>query len=69
MEFEKAKEICRLGHLDKCCSYLASDVNGFCCLKTTTAKALIDRRRAEGTMNAKGDNCLGYDNEEKVYIK
>lgn len=69
MEFKKVKEICKLGLLDKCCSYLASDVNGFCCLKTTTAKSFIDRRRAKGTINAKGDNCFGYDNDKKEYIE
>lgn len=55
-----AKEICKLGMLDKCCSYLAMGQKGFECLKNSGLKSIIDERRAAGTMHAKGDNCKSF---------
>ncbi len=54
------KEICKLGHGEKCCSFLAAGAGGFTCLKNSGLKSLIDERRASGTMNAKGDNCKSF---------
>lgn len=68
METDKVNELCR-PHTFECCSYLAADEKGWCCLKTTTAKSIIDKRRALGTMKAKGDNCPGYDNVTEEYLK
>lgn len=54
-------KVCRLGQMGKCCSYFGCGTEGFECFKEVKGlKAHIDKRRAAGTMNAKGDNCVGY---------
>lgn len=54
-----AKEICKLGKGDECCAYLVMGRGGFECAKGTGMEKFIELRLAEGTMNAKGDNCQG----------
>jgi hypothetical protein len=41
------------------CRYIGADAKGFCCTKLTPMAEYIDRRVAEGTMRATGDNCPG----------
>ena len=60
IESKHAKEICKVGQGDECCAFLVMGRDGFECVKGTELKLLIDLRLAEGTMNAKGDNCKGY---------
>lgn len=55
-----AVETCKMGQLADCCRYLAADKNGFCCLKGSELKALLDARVAKGEMNARADNCPGW---------
>lgn len=60
IEMPHVKEVCKLGHGEKCCSYLGMS-QGWTCLKESTLKDTIDARRSAGTMNSKGDNCEGYE--------
>lgn len=60
-------DVCKLGMMEKCCSYLAVGVHGFECLKLNPAGAAhIAVRRAAGTMVAQGDNCPGVNLKEKT---
>lgn len=56
---ETSINICKIGQGDECCRYLACGADGFECLKNTSLRRLLDERVEFGTMNAKGDNCLG----------
>jgi len=61
------KDVCKLGQMEKCCSYLAVGAGGFECLKLSASGAAhIAIRRAEGTMVAMGDNCEGVDLKTKT---
>ncbi len=60
IESKHAKEICKVGQGEECCAFLMMGANGFECAKGTRAHAIINLRLAEGTMNAKGDNCDGH---------
>ena len=51
--------ICKVGYGEECCSYLVVGAAGFECTKGTELAYSIELRLAEGTMNAKGDNCNG----------
>jgi hypothetical protein len=55
------KDVCKLGQGGHCCSYLGAGADGWECLKESSLKSTIDARRSAGTMNAKGDNCGGFD--------
>lgn len=50
---------CKLGFGSQCCSYLGMGPNGFVCLKHSTLRKEIDRKRKEGELRAMGDNCPG----------
>jgi hypothetical protein len=41
------------------CRYLGRISDGWCCVKLTDLKEILDIRVAEGTMAAQGDNCEG----------
>lgn len=58
---EHTRLICKKGMGGNCCSYLAMTVpNTWACAKELPdIYPIIDRRRAEGTMVAKGNNCSG----------
>ncbi len=56
---DHAKIICRLGELEKCCSYLGAGKEGLLCLKDTPFREMIIDKREAGTMGSKGDNCQG----------
>lgn len=58
------RNVCALGHGPKCCRYLICDPDGFNCAKNTSVAATIQGRIAEGTFNAKGDNCPGLGAEQ-----
>lgn len=53
------KNVCKHGGGAFTCSYLASGGQGFECLKGTGFQNIIERRRAEKSMIAMGDNCSG----------
>ena len=53
------KEVCGMGKGEECCAYLICGASGFECAKGTELAYQIELRLAMGTMNAKGDNCLG----------
>jgi len=55
------KSVCKLGEGEACCSFLMMGGGGFECAKGTPFEKPIRDRLAEGTMNAKGDNCTGFD--------
>lgn len=64
-DMEYIKRVCKAGSCSNCCAYLAVSTEGFCCAKEVAAlKNVIDSRVAAGTMNAKGDNCQGYQTEK-----
>ena len=60
---DHAKEMCKVGQGEECCAFLLMGADGFECAKGTFAEDVINLRLAEGTMNAKGDNCSGYTEE------
>ena len=60
---EHVKQVCQPGS-EACCAYLIVGAKGFECAKLTSLKHTIDLRLAEGTMNAIGDNCPGYGEEQ-----
>lgn len=51
--------ICQPGRKAACCRYLASDGNGWACVKFHDAGRVIEARVAAGSMVARGDNCSG----------
>lgn len=53
-------ETCRIGHKSATCRYLGAGPGGFCCLKHSEFKDLLDQRVANNTMKAQGDNCEGF---------
>lgn len=57
-------ETCKMGQMAACCRYLAVGKNGFCCLKHGEHHAYLDRRVENEDMNARGDNCVGWDRLE-----
>jgi hypothetical protein len=64
MTEERSIEICKRGQGAECCRYLAV-YEGFRCAKLTDGlREMIDKRSAEGTMGAKGDNCEGIPFDE-----
>lgn len=60
------KSVCKIGQREKCCRYLIMGQDGFECAKETSLKTTIDLR--VNTMNAQGDNCVGYDEYKKQSI-
>lgn len=52
---------CGLGKMAECCRYLGCGKDGFECLKGGEFQALLDRRAAAKTMNARADNCEGWE--------
>jgi len=52
---EEAKDICRLGQLEKCCAFLVMAPSGFECIRMSGGiSRTIFSRLEKGTMNAKG---------------
>lgn len=58
-------EVCGMGKGEECCAYLAMGTVGLECAKGTELAYHIELRLAMGTMNAKGDNCLGITEVQK----
>lgn len=54
-----AHEVCKVGQGHETCRYLAISPDGWSCEKHTDLKAYLDRRVAEKTITARGDNCPG----------
>lgn len=60
VSIEHARNVCGLGRETFACSFLAlSSEDGWVCLKNSAMEAVINRRRAERTTAAMGDNCSG----------
>lgn len=59
LDFEKVKEICKMGQGEACCRYLTAGAGGFHCEKRTALGRILDARVAEGRMTARGDCCEG----------
>lgn len=60
MPLEYVKATCKMGQGHGCCRYLGANADGFACLKFTGLKEMLDERVAHEAMNARGDNCPGY---------
>jgi hypothetical protein len=60
MPLEYVNATCKMGQGHACCRYLGANADGFACLKHTGLKDMLDARVAHETMNARGDNCPGY---------
>lgn len=56
---DKIGLLCKPGQGVTTCSFLLAGRDGFMCSKGTGFQAEIDKRRAAGTMGAKGNNCSG----------
>lgn len=56
MSTEEAKEVCRLGQMDKCCAFLVMSSEGFeCCRMVEGLSWPIIQLLKIGNMNAKGE--------------
>lgn len=52
---EEAKDVCRLGQMEKCCAFLVMAPGGFECIRLSyPANSSIFSRLEKGTMNANG---------------
>lgn len=56
---EWVKTVCLVEKGVLCCRYLCMAPEGWSCAKHTNLKSYIDRKVANNTFRAKGDNCLG----------
>jgi len=56
---EHLEKFCKPGKGAETCSYIGLGPDGFECQKGGPLQAAIDKRRAEGSMGAMGDNCEG----------
>jgi hypothetical protein len=65
IEQDYLMKTCNLGKGESCCAFLASGAKGFECLKGGSLEHTIRERLAAAAMNAKGDNCDGYNLREK----
>jgi hypothetical protein len=57
------KDSCKLGTAE-CCAYLVMSPKGWRCAKDTAMRFQIELRLAEGSINATGDNCEGWERDE-----
>ena len=62
------RNTCKIGQAEKCCRYLTVGAEGFECAKLTSLKPTIDARVEAGTFTAKGDNCLGVNDDKSKRI-
>jgi hypothetical protein len=60
---EWARRVCLVEQGPLTCRYLVASEFGWACAKLTSFRQYFDRRVADGTMKAKGDNCPGYPQE------
>jgi hypothetical protein len=59
---EHITHVCKAGAGEATCRYIAGTSKGIQCAKLITGiREIIDKRSADGTMRAKGDNCEGRD--------
>ena len=56
---EYCMQICKIGQGNSCCRYLVGSPKGFECAKHTSIRSNLDRRVANNTIVAQGDNCDG----------
>lgn len=57
-------EVCKIGRGHDCCRYLTMGPGGFHCAKFGEHSTLLDKRAADKTMVARGNNCDGWTSEE-----
>lgn len=67
IDMQRVKEVCKIGKGSGCCAFLVMDGGVFECGKGGGAEPCIRRRLAEGSINAKGDNCSGPPDFAPVY--
>jgi hypothetical protein len=53
-------ETCKIGQGTDCCAFLMGGPSGMECAKGTSVEHTIRGRLQAGTMNARGDNCDGF---------
>jgi hypothetical protein len=58
---EWARTVCKIGHDAETCRYLTMHPEGWSCEKHSPLGRELDRRVAEKTIRARGDNCPGKD--------
>jgi len=56
---EHVQTVCKPGQGEGTCRYLTMGQNGWSCAKATRVQRTLDKRFADGAMNARGDNCEG----------
>lgn len=64
-EDKYVKDVCKVGKGENCCSYLGMGASGWECLKESSLKATIDKKREQKSMNAMSDNCDGFESVTK----
>jgi len=71
MPIEHAIKVCKLGCGEDSCCYLGCGPDGWICLKVTSMCSLIDEKRRNAGIVAKGDHCEGFeielDSKEKTW--
>ena len=53
------EKVCKMGKGPATCSFLGMTGSEFRCLKGSSMESIIQQRRQEDSMSAKGDNCSG----------
>jgi hypothetical protein len=59
MTDDHVRDVCRPGAKHETCRYLCRSAKGWQCAKLTDLRAHLDRRVAEQSIHARGDNCPG----------
>jgi hypothetical protein len=67
VERHYVKHVCKIGQGHDCCRYLGGSKDGFVCMKHSEFKNLLDTRVIEETIVARGDNCDGFDFDDKTH--
>ena len=52
-------KVCKSGQGADCCRYVVAGSKGIECAKFSSLKEILDKRVAEESMVARGDNCAG----------
>lgn len=56
---EYPDDVCLLGKGEACCSFLMLGPGGLFCGKGSAFQPILEKRRAEKSIRAMGDNCEG----------
>lgn len=60
------ENVCKFGKGRVTCSFLGITTDGLHCLKNSSFESAIRQRRQENSMRAKGDNCSGPPDFQKL---